>query len=346
VDLHSFRVLSLCSGAGGLELGLRLAVPAARTVCYVEREAYACAVLAARMEEKALDAAPVWSDVATFDGTAWRGRVDCITGGYPCQPFSVAGRQRGSDDPRHLWPHVARIVREVEPAWCCFENVANHLNLGYREVRRELEEMGYRVAEGLFTAAEVGASHKRQRLFILAHAERAEWRAFGAGSDGAGERADGDRQAHGGAGESGAVLAHAGRAGSSPTWPGEPHAERPHHPAGASGRCMAPSRCACGAHRPHATGKTAPVRRRMCRRTGSSGGKQPVGLLPALDPENSTPGEKSSPSPRRLNPLFVEWLMGWPIAWTDCDSAAMEWCRWRQRMRLELSRLDSEVTDE
>jgi hypothetical protein len=65
-----------------------------------------------------------------------------------------------------------------------------------------------------------------------------------------------------------------------------------------------------------------------------------------LDPENSTPGEKSSPSPRRLNPLFVEWLMGWPIAWTDCDSAAMEWCRWRQRMRLELSRLDSEVTDE
>jgi DNA (cytosine-5)-methyltransferase 1 len=163
------RVLSLCAGIGGLDLGVRLAIPGARTVCYVEREAYCCALLAARMHDRSLDDAPIWTDVATFDGRAWRGAVDCVIGGYPCQPFSVAGRRAGADDPRHLWPHIARILGECEPEWCFFENVANHLNLGYRDVRRELEAMGYRVAEGLFTAAEVGAPHRRQRLFILAH---------------------------------------------------------------------------------------------------------------------------------------------------------------------------------
>jgi DNA (cytosine-5)-methyltransferase 1 len=169
VDLPTFRVLSLCTGAGGLDLGLSLAVPAARTVCCVEHEAYACAVLAHRMEEEALDACPIWTDLRTFDGRPWRGVVDCVTGGYPCQPFSVAGRKQGEDDPRHLWPHVARILREVRPAFAFLENVSNHLNIGYRDVRRELEESGYRVKEGLFTAEEVGATHRRERLFILAH---------------------------------------------------------------------------------------------------------------------------------------------------------------------------------
>jgi DNA (cytosine-5)-methyltransferase 1 len=178
VDLSSFNVLSLCSGAGGLDLGLRLAVSNARTVCYVENEAYACEVLASRMQDKTLDDAPVWTDLRTFNGKPWRGTVDCLIGGYPCQPFSVAGRQRGINDRRHLWPDIARLIREIEPGWCFFENVANHLNIGYREVRRELEEMGYRVAEGLFTAAEVGAPHKRQRLFILAHSRRQLRRSF------------------------------------------------------------------------------------------------------------------------------------------------------------------------
>jgi DNA (cytosine-5)-methyltransferase 1 len=169
VDLRSFNILSLCTGAGGLELGLRLAYPTARTVCCVEHEAYACEVLATRMEGKALDDAPVWTNLRTFDGRPWSGKVHCIAGGYPCQPFSVAGQRKGADDPRHLWPDVARIVREVEPEWCFFENVANHLNLGFPEVAGELQSMGYRLAAGLFTAAEVGASHKRERLFILAH---------------------------------------------------------------------------------------------------------------------------------------------------------------------------------
>ncbi|MFC3118927.1 DNA cytosine methyltransferase [Jhaorihella thermophila] len=163
--------LSLCSGAGGLELGLHLALPGYRAVGYVERDAYAAAILVARMEDAALDCAPVWDDVATFDGRPWRNAVDIVTAGYPCQPFSVAGKRRGSDDPRHLWPHVARIIGEVVPPFVFLENVAHHLRLGFPEVASGLVGMGYRTAAGLFTAAEVGAPHKRERLFILAHRE-------------------------------------------------------------------------------------------------------------------------------------------------------------------------------
>ncbi len=165
---HALFGLSLCSGAGGIDLGLTIACPGYRTVGHVERETYAAAILVARMEEKALDPAPVWDDVASFDGRPWRDALDIVTAGYPCQPFSVAGKRQGADDPRHLWPHVARIVGEVEPPFVFLENVANHLRLGFPEVAGGLVGMGYKLAAGLFTAAEVGAPHKRERLFILA----------------------------------------------------------------------------------------------------------------------------------------------------------------------------------
>ena len=160
--------LSLCSGAGGIDLGLTLAMPGYRTVGHVERETYAAALLVARMEDASLDQAVVWDDVGTFDGRSWRGAVDIVTAGYPCQPFSVAGKRQGAADPRHLWPHVARIIGEVEPPFVFLENVAHHLRLGFPEVASGLVGMGYRLAAGLFTAAEVGAPHKRERLFILA----------------------------------------------------------------------------------------------------------------------------------------------------------------------------------
>ncbi|WP_240757826.1 DNA cytosine methyltransferase [Palleronia sediminis] len=120
------------------------------------------------MEDSALDQAVVWDDVGTFDGRPWRGAVDIVTAGYPCQPFSVAGKRLGAEDPRHLWPHVARIIGECEPPFVFLENVAHHLRLGFPEVASGLVGMGYRLAAGLFTAAEVGAPHKRERLFILA----------------------------------------------------------------------------------------------------------------------------------------------------------------------------------
>lgn len=163
------NVISLCTGAGGLDLGLKLAVPSSRVVVYVEIEAACCELLATRMEEGSLDPAPIWTDLTSFDARPFHGLVDGVIGGYPCQPFSAAGRRQGVEDPRHLWPHVARILRESGATWGFFENVANHLNLGYREVREELEGMGYRVTQGLFTAREVADSQGRGRLFILAY---------------------------------------------------------------------------------------------------------------------------------------------------------------------------------
>ncbi len=161
--------LSLCAGAGGLDLGLQLAIPGYRTVGYIERESYAAATIVARMEDQTLDYAPIWDDVTTFEGKPWRGMVDIIHGGYPCQPFSVAGKQLGDKDERHLWPHVARVVNEIKPQFCFFENVGGHLRLGFEQVHDDLYGMGYQVKAGLFTAEEVGASHKRERLFILAY---------------------------------------------------------------------------------------------------------------------------------------------------------------------------------
>ena len=166
----TFNILALCAGGGGLELGIELVLPCARTVCVVEIEAFACEVLAEAHENLGVGAPVGWTDVRTFDGRPWRGCVDCVAAGYPCQPFSVAGRRRGADDPRHLWPDVRRIVGEVRPAFVFLENVAGHVRLGLREVRRDLERMGYVVEAGLFEAAEVGATHQRQRLFILAYA--------------------------------------------------------------------------------------------------------------------------------------------------------------------------------
>lgn len=171
VDTCPFNVLSLCSGVGGLDLGVRLAVPRARTICYVEREIAACEVLAARMGDQTLDEAPIWTDLKTFDGKPWRGAVHCVTAGYPCQPFSVMGQKGGVGDPRHLWPDVARIVRETGAGIVFIENVPNHLNIGFSSVREELCGLGYRVEAGLFSAAEVGAPHLRQRLFAMGYSK-------------------------------------------------------------------------------------------------------------------------------------------------------------------------------
>jgi len=163
--------MALCAGGGGLELGLSLVLGSDyRCVCYVEREAYAAATLAARMEEGRLAPAPVWDDLAAFDPEPWRGRVDILSGGFPCQPFSVAGQQRGVDDERNLWPAVARIIRGLGVPTVFLENVPGILRYYWDIIRPELREMGYEVAEGLFTASETGAPHKRERLFILADA--------------------------------------------------------------------------------------------------------------------------------------------------------------------------------
>lgn len=159
------------AGVGGLDLGLHIAEPGYRSVCYAERNGFAAAVLVARMADAALAAAPVWDDLKSFDGRPWRGRVHLVSAGYPCQPFTLSGSRKGKDDPRHLWPGVARVIADVAPEWCFFENVPGPLTLGFQDVARDLQGMGYRVAACVVSAAEVGGSHLRERMFILAHAD-------------------------------------------------------------------------------------------------------------------------------------------------------------------------------
>ena len=163
--------LALCSGVGGLDLGLRLAEARYRCVCHVERDAFAASVLVARMADATLDQAPIWDDLETFDGRPWRGVVDIVVAGDPCQPNSVAGRKRGRGDDRWLLDQVLRVVEEVRPRYFFRENVAGNADGQLEVLVPTLERLGYRVAAGLFSAAEVGASHRRERLFVLGDAE-------------------------------------------------------------------------------------------------------------------------------------------------------------------------------
>jgi DNA (cytosine-5)-methyltransferase 1 len=161
--------LGLCAGYGGIELGLKRVLPTMRTVALCEIEAFACANVVAKMEAGLMDPAPVWTDLKTFPWGAFRDRVDILTGGYPCQPFSAAGKRLGTDDPRHLWPYIASGIRLLRPRVCFFENVEGHITLGLSSVISDLEELGYEVSWGIFSAAECGAPHQRKRVFILAH---------------------------------------------------------------------------------------------------------------------------------------------------------------------------------
>lgn len=162
-------VVSLCSGYGGLERGLELAGVSHRVLSYVEIEAFACANLVAKMEENQLDPSPVWTNVKTFPAHLFRDCIDVLLGGYPCQPFSYAGNQRGEDDPRHLWPYIRDIISVARPRVCFFENVDGHITKGLRDVLEDLEGLRYRATFGVFSAEECGAPHQRKRVFIMAH---------------------------------------------------------------------------------------------------------------------------------------------------------------------------------
>ena len=162
------RHLSLCTGYGGLDLGLGRVIRSMRTVAYAEIDAFAVEVLLARMEDGSLDAAPIWTDVRDFPWHLFQGSVDVLSSGYPCQPFSQAGLRKGGDDERHLWPHIRRGIESVRPSVVFLENVEGHISMGLSSVISDLEEMGYRTTWGIFSAAEVGAPHQRKRVFVVA----------------------------------------------------------------------------------------------------------------------------------------------------------------------------------
>ena len=228
--------LSLCAGYGGIDLGLRGIFPTCRTIAYVEIEAFAVANLVNKMEEGELDSAPVWTNLKTLPLEVFRENVSILSGGFPCQPFSQAGKREGDEDPRHLFPFIKNAIRTIQPQWVFLENVEGIISAklqgdGWEDpagtpvllhVLRELERVGHRATAGVFSATEVGAPHQRKRVFILGKkmadpsgigCEGAEW----------GREAATQRESNGQASECCHSVAHLGLPW--PARPGEPQHE-------------------------------------------------------------------------------------------------------------------------
>jgi len=166
----ALRELALFAGAGGGILGGLLA--GWRTICAVERNHYAACVLAMRQNDGSLRPFPIWDDVTTFDGTPWHGRVDVISGGFPCQDISLNGNGDGIDGERSgLWKQMARIIREVRPRFVFVENSPALTSRGLGIVLGDLAEMGFYVRWGCVSAKDVGAPHKRERIWIAADSQ-------------------------------------------------------------------------------------------------------------------------------------------------------------------------------
>ena len=161
------RELALFAGAGGGVLGGKLL--GWRTVCAVECDPYAASVLVSRQNDGTLDSFPVWDDVRTFDGRPWRGIVDVVSGGFPCQDISAAGKGAGIDGERSgLWSEMARVVGEVRPRFVFVENSPNLVRRGLARVLGDLAALGYDARWRRLSALELGAPHRRDRLWLVA----------------------------------------------------------------------------------------------------------------------------------------------------------------------------------
>lgn len=162
--------LSLFSGAGGGLLGSKLL--GWRCVGYVENEDYCQRVIAQRIKDGILDEAPIFSDIRAFIGEgyadSYQGMVDVITAGFPCQPFSVAGKRKGEMDERNMWPPTIEAIRRVKPRFALLENVPGLLSTEYfGTILKDLAESGYDARWKVISAAELGAPIERKRLFIV-----------------------------------------------------------------------------------------------------------------------------------------------------------------------------------
>jgi site-specific DNA-cytosine methylase len=177
---EDFTHVSLCTGYGGIDLGLKRVIKNIRTIAYSEIEAYSVCNLVSKIEQGLLDSAPIWSNLKTFPFSSFYRRMGILSGGFPCQPFSASGLQRADKDPRHLFPYIREGIRAAQPSVIFFENVegiiSSKLGDSARDpkgtpvllhVLRELERLGYRSTAGLFTAAECGSPQQRKRVFIL-----------------------------------------------------------------------------------------------------------------------------------------------------------------------------------
>ncbi len=327
MDTHT---LSICTGYGGIELGLKPIMPRIRTVCYVENEIGASKILGARIRDGILDDAPIWTDLRTFDAKAWRGKIHLVTGGFPCQPHSIAGKKQGADDPRELSGEVLRIAEELGCPTLFLENVETIKRFYWDNIRPKLHRLGYKTQEGIFSAEEVGAPHRRRRFFILAYHDNSRVSTFGyegqrEGSERTEERQDRSLFELAGQGQDAQLentIVNGNRGGVKDFT----------------------KKIGLG-------GQTAQFRLRDQVSTWATpasrdwkGMDSPGKQNPAKDPElylSIRPdqtihedGSECTPKCRRLSPHFAEWLMGLPHKWTDSsEPLAMEsFLQWQEKL--------------
>jgi len=192
--MQSMRVLDLFSGIGGISLGLERA--GMRTSAFCEIEPYCQAVL-----RKHWPHVPIFDDIKQLtkqklfdEGVITDGKyIDLICGGIPCQPFSIAGKRKGKDDDRYLWPEMFRLIREIQPNWVIVENVAHFANMALDDVLADLENEGYETGSFIIPACAVGAPHRRDRIWIVAYSTGMECEA-GAEKQGVLRRMSADRK--------------------------------------------------------------------------------------------------------------------------------------------------------
>ena len=310
MDSSEATCISLFSGAAGLDLGLELARVSARTVVYVEREAYACEVLASRMEAGDLAPAPLWTDVSTFDGRPFRGLVDIVAGGFPCQDISVAGKRAGIKGERSgLWSQFKRIVGEVQPRLVVVENVARLVKEGLEVVLSDLAELGFDAEWGTLRASDVGATHHRNRLFLVAWKALADARRFRV------DRLQPERQRRGAGathpGRAGEALGSAEGFGRRQRRAGS-DSEGSSEPSFASNQALADADCERGQVSPPGrdTAKPEPV----------------PDLASPPRPDELELWSRVVAQRPDLEPAVRRVA---PIAWTDCDSQVTEWFLFR-----------------